>query len=85
MNKPSDEFQFHAVIDRYLLFILPLALIVLPLLGRGSLLYQAYMRNKINRWCDYSPRLKPGASTATTDESVLRLDSPLARMFKAAL
>lgn len=39
-----------AIVDRYLLFIVPIALIVLPLLGRSPLLYQAYMRNKVNRW-----------------------------------
>lgn len=43
-------FWIAAVVDRYLLFILPIALIVLPLLGRSPLLYQAYMRNKVNRW-----------------------------------
>lgn len=43
-------FWLAALVDRYLLFILPIALIVLPLLGRSPLLYQAYMRNKVNRW-----------------------------------
>ena len=43
-------FWIAAVVDRYLLFILPIALILLPLLGRSPLLYRAYMRNKVTRW-----------------------------------
>lgn len=43
-------FWVAAIIDRYLLFILPIALIVLQLLGRSPLLYRTYMRNIINRW-----------------------------------
>jgi TRAP transporter TAXI family solute receptor len=43
-------FWLAALIDRYLLFVVPLLLIFVPLLGRSPLLYQWYMRNKINRW-----------------------------------
>ena len=36
--------------DRYLLFVIPILLILLPLLSRSPLLYQAYMSRKVNRW-----------------------------------
>ena len=39
-----------ALFDRYLLFVLPFLLIVLPMLARSPLLYQFYMRRKVNRW-----------------------------------
>jgi TRAP transporter TAXI family solute receptor len=43
-------FWLAALIDRYLLFVVPLLLIFVPLLGRSPLLYQWYMRNKVTRW-----------------------------------
>jgi uncharacterized protein len=43
-------FWLAAVIDRYLLFVVPLLLIFLPMLGRSPLLYRWYMRNKITHW-----------------------------------
>lgn len=39
-----------ALYDRYLLFVVPLLLIILPLFGRSPLLYQSFMRYRINRW-----------------------------------
>lgn len=41
-----------AMFDRYLLFVVPFLLIVLPTLSRSPMLYEAYMRRKINRWYD---------------------------------
>jgi uncharacterized protein len=43
-------FQFAALVDRYLLFILPFVLIALPLLSRTPLVYGWYMNSKVNRW-----------------------------------
>ncbi len=43
-------FWLSAMFDRYLLFVIPILLILLPLLSRSPLLYQAYMSRKVNRW-----------------------------------
>jgi uncharacterized protein len=43
-------FWMAALVDRYMLFVVPLLLIVLPLLGRSPLVYQWYMRSKVTRW-----------------------------------
>jgi uncharacterized protein len=43
-------FWIAALVDRYMLFVVPLLLIVLPLLGRSPLVYQWYMRSKVTRW-----------------------------------
>ena len=43
-------FWLSAIFDRYLLFVVPLLLIVLPLLSRSPVLYEIYMRRKVNRW-----------------------------------
>lgn len=43
-------FWLAAVIDRYLLFVVPLLLIFVPLLGRSPLAFQWYMRNKVTYW-----------------------------------
>jgi TRAP-type uncharacterized transport system substrate-binding protein len=43
-------FWLSAMLDRYLLFVVPLLLIALPLLSRSPLLYQVYMRSKVNKW-----------------------------------
>jgi TRAP transporter TAXI family solute receptor len=51
-------FWLAALIDRYLLFVVPLLLIFVPLLGRSPLLYQWYMRNKINRWYKFVHRME---------------------------
>lgn len=39
-----------ALIDRFLIFLLPVALIVLPLLTRSTILYTMYSRRKVTRW-----------------------------------
>lgn len=39
-----------ALIDRYLLFVVPFALLLIPMLSRTPLLYIWYMRNKVTRW-----------------------------------
>jgi hypothetical protein len=46
-------FSVAAIIDRYLLFVVPIALIFLPLLARSPLVYTWFMRNKIRRWYKY--------------------------------
>ena len=43
-------FWIAALVDRYMLFVVPLVLIVLPLVGRSPLVYQWYMRRKVTRW-----------------------------------
>jgi TRAP transporter TAXI family solute receptor len=43
-------FWLAALVDRYMLFVVPLLLILLPMLGRSPLVYQWYMRNKVTRW-----------------------------------
>ena len=43
-------FSLAALFDRYMLFVVPLLLIALPLLSRSPVLYQVYMRRKVNRW-----------------------------------
>ncbi len=43
-------FSLAALFDRYMLFVIPLLLIALPLLSRSPVLYQVYMRRKVNRW-----------------------------------
>ena len=57
-----------AVIDRYLLFILPIALIALPLLGRSPLLFQAFMRNRVNRWYRTVHKIELPLDTMQPDE-----------------
>lgn len=39
-----------ALVDRYLLFVVPALLLLVPILGRSPLLYQFFMRFKITRW-----------------------------------
>lgn len=51
-------FWLAALVDRYLLFVVPLLLIVVPLLSRSPLLYQWYMRNKVTRWYKTVHRLE---------------------------
>ena len=70
-DSPLDRylpFWAAAVVDRYLLFILPIALIVLPLIGRSPLVYQAYMRNKINRWYKTVHKIELRVDTMTLAE-----------------
>ena len=51
-------FWLAAVIDRYLLFVVPLLLIFVPLLGRSPLVYQWYMRNKVTHWYKFVHKLE---------------------------
>lgn len=46
-------FEAAAIIDRYMLFVVPIILIFLPLLARSPLVYTWFMRNKIRRWYKY--------------------------------
>jgi hypothetical protein len=39
-----------ALIDRYLLFVVPALLILVPILARSPFLFEFYMRQKITRW-----------------------------------
>lgn len=43
-------FWLASIIDRYLLFVLPALLIILPLLSRSPQAFQWYMRQRIVRW-----------------------------------
>ena len=43
-------FWLAAIVDRYLLFVLPALLIILPLLSRSPQAFQWYMRQRIVRW-----------------------------------
>ena len=66
-----------ALIERYLLFILPIAILLLPLISRSPLLVSAYNRHKITRW--YSivrdmDRNIPHMDIATIDNSLRALD-----------
>lgn len=42
-----------AIIDRYLLFVVPIALIFLPMLSRSPVVYTTFVRNKVRRWYKY--------------------------------
>lgn len=39
-----------ALIDRFFIFLLPVALIVLPLLSRSTIIFTVYSRRKVTRW-----------------------------------
>ena len=39
-----------ALVDRYLIFVVPIALLLVPMLSRSPLLYQYFIRNSITRW-----------------------------------
>jgi TRAP transporter TAXI family solute receptor len=51
-------FWLAATVDRYLLFVVPLLLIFIPLVGRSPLVYQWYMRNKITRWYKFVHKME---------------------------
>lgn len=70
-------FWASALFDRYLLFVLPLALIFLPLLGDSPLLYQAYMRRKVNRWYKEIRKIEQDTDTmepADIDNAIVELE-----------
>jgi hypothetical protein len=56
-----------ALIDRYLLFVVPALLILIPLFARTPLLYELYMRQKITRW--YRTVREVEQSMGTMDEA----------------
>jgi TRAP transporter TAXI family solute receptor len=61
-------FWLAALVDRYMIFVVPLLLIVLPLLGRSPLLYQWYMRHKVTRWYTRVRKLELRVSTMDVPE-----------------
>ena len=66
-----------AMFDRYLLFVLPLLLIVLPLLARSPVLYDVYMRRKINRWYKEVRNLEANVESMNiyeVDAAIVELD-----------
>ncbi|MBK8048466.1 MAG: TAXI family TRAP transporter solute-binding subunit [Anaerolineales bacterium] len=66
-----------AILDRYLLFVLPILLIVLPLLSRSPLVYQWYMRNKINLWYKRVHNTEMRVDTMTlgeVEQEIVQLD-----------
>jgi len=71
-------FEAAALVDRYLLFILPFVLIVLPLLSRTPLVYGWYMNSKVNHWYKTVHRieLRTGAmQLPEIDEAIGQLDA----------
>jgi TRAP-type uncharacterized transport system substrate-binding protein len=61
-------FWLAALVDRYMLFVVPLLLILLPMLGRSPLLYQWYMRNKVTRWYKLVRRMELRVDTMPIPE-----------------
>lgn len=39
-----------ALVDRYLLFVLPIALLLMPVISRSPVLFTIYNKRKITRW-----------------------------------
>lgn len=67
-----------AMFDRYLLFVVPLLLIALPMLARSPVLYQIYMRRKVNRWYKEVRTLEmrvESMSVAEVDAAIAELDT----------
>jgi TRAP transporter TAXI family solute receptor len=65
-----------ALIDRYLLFVVPFALLLLPMLSRSPLLYQFLIRNSITRWYRTVHQAELRASTVASfdiDAEIQRL------------
>jgi TRAP transporter TAXI family solute receptor len=61
-------FWLAALVDRYMIFVVPLLLIALPLLGRSPLLYQWYMRHKVTRWYTRVRKLELRVSAMNVSE-----------------
>ena len=56
---------------------MPLLLIVLPMLSRSPMLYEAYMRRKINRWYDKVREIEADAelmNLAEVDAAIAELE-----------
>ncbi len=71
-------FWLAALIDRYLLFVVPLLLIFVPLLGRSPLLYQWYMRNKITHWYKFVHKMElrvENMQVPEIDAAIVELES----------
>ena len=70
-------FWLAAIIDRYLLFVLPALLIILPLLSRSPQAFQWYMRQRIVRWYRIVHDIEYRSQTmdlAQIDAELLHLD-----------
>jgi TRAP transporter TAXI family solute receptor len=57
-----------ALIDRYLFFLIPLALLILLLLARSTVVFDYYNRRKIARWYDVIRRIDVGADKMSSGE-----------------
>lgn len=83
----DNYFPFWAasLIDRYLLFVVPFILIVLPMLSRSPLVYQFLIRNNITRWYRTVREAELRASTVasfnidTEIKRLIELDQRLAK------
>jgi uncharacterized protein len=67
-----------ALIDRYLLFVVPIVLLLLPLLSRSPAVYTAYNRYKVNRWYRNVRRMDfhvPQMDKAEIETSLAELDN----------
>jgi TRAP transporter TAXI family solute receptor len=78
-------FWLSAVFDRYLLFVVPVLLILLPMLSRSPVLYQMYMRRKVNRWYKEIRRIETNVETMNVEQvdtavaELRQLDAKLTR------
>lgn len=74
-----------ALIDRYLLFVVPFALLLLPMFSRSPLLYQFFIRNSITRWYRTVRQAELSANTVASfdiDAEIQRLGELDARLTK---
>lgn len=78
-------FWMAALIDRYLIFVVPFILILLPMLSRSPLLYQFLIRNSITRWYRTVRQAELRSSTIASfdiDAEIHRLSELDARLAK---
>jgi uncharacterized protein len=71
-------FWLAALIDRYILFVVPLLLIFFPLLGRSPMVYQWYMRNKVTRWYTFVHKMElrvENMQVPEIDDAIAELES----------
>lgn len=76
-------FWLAAMIDRYLLFVVPILLLVLPMLARSPMAYRWYMRRKVVRWYKivHSAELRlDSMSVPEIDAEIRNLDQLDARL-----
>ena len=74
-----------ALLDRYLLFVVPIVLLLLPMLSRSPLLYQFFIRNSITRWYRTVHQAELRASTVASfeiDAEINRLNELDVRLAK---